>query len=108
MLSTTPAETEAPMPLYFVEHRHTAETCPTQDREMMLMLGQHVSQENANTYDIRIVSDVVHPGEHRMMLVLDAPSQEPVDRFVQPFAMVGTVDVKEVSTCEQVVATAVC
>lgn len=96
------------MTLYFVEHKHSAETCPTQDRDMMLMLGQHVTQENANTYGVKIHADVVHPGEHRMMMVLEADEQEPVDRFLQPFAMVGTVDVKEVSTCEQVVATAVC
>jgi len=96
------------MALYLVEHRHTAETCPTKNREMMLMLGKHVTQENADTFDVKIHADVVHPGEHRMMMVLEAPSQEPVDRFVQPFTMVGTVDVKEVTTCEQVVATATC
>ena len=96
------------MPLYFVEHRHTAETCPTQQPEMMKMLGQHVTQGNADTYDIRILADVVHPGEHKMTMVLEAPSQELIDRFMQPFGMVGSVEVKEVTTCEQVVATAVC
>ncbi len=96
------------MSLYFVEHRHTAETCPTRDRDMMLALGQHVTQENADTFGIKIHADVVHPGEHRMMMVLEADSQEPIDRFVQPFAMVGSVDVKEVSTCGEVVRTATC
>ena len=99
---------EVKMPLYFVEHQHTAETCPTKQPEMMRMLGQHVTQGNADTYDVRILADIVLPGEHKMKMVLEAPSQEPVDRFVQPFAMAGTVDVKEVSTCEQVVETAVC
>lgn len=96
------------MPLYFVEHKHNAETCPTKNREMMMMLGQHVTQANADTFGIKIHADVVHRGEHRMMLVLEAPSQEPVDQFVQPFAMIGSVDVKEVSTCEQVVETSIC
>jgi hypothetical protein len=96
------------MPLYFVDHQHTADTCPTKNREMMLMLGQHVTQANADTFGIKILADVVHPGEHRLNMVLEAPSQEPVDRFVQPFGMVGTVAVKEVTTCEQVVATSVC
>jgi uncharacterized protein with GYD domain len=72
------------------------------------MLGQHVSQENAAKFGIKIISDVVHPGEHRMMMVLQADSQEPVDKFMQPFGMVGSVDVKEVVTCEQVVETATC
>ena len=96
------------MTLYFVEHKHTAETCPVRDREMMLMLGDHVTQRNADTFGIKIHADVVHPGEHRMMMVLEADSQEPVDRFLQPFAMVGAVDVKQVSTCEEVVRTATC
>jgi len=96
------------MPLYLVEHRHTAETCPTKNREMMLMLGKHVTQPTADQFGIKIHSDVVHPGEHRMMLVLEAAEQSKVDEYVKPFGMVGTVEVKEVSTCEQVVETAVC
>jgi len=96
------------MPLYFVEHKHTIETCPTQQPEMMAMLGKHVSQPNAATYGIRILADVVHPGEHRMNMVLEADSQTPVEKFMEPFSMVGTVEVKQVSTCEQVVATARC
>jgi hypothetical protein len=96
------------MSLYFVEHRHSAEACPTKVREQMLMLGQHVSQENADTFGIKIHSDIVHPGEHRMMMVLEAGSKDDVDRFVQPFSMVGSVDVKEVTNCEQVVQTSTC
>lgn len=96
------------MALYFIEHRHTAETCPTKQPEMLQMLGKHVSQENADKFGIKIQSDVVIPGEHRMHMVLVAPSQEPVDKFMQPFSMVGTVDVKQVSTCDEVVATANC
>ena len=96
------------MALYFVEHRHTAETCPTQNPEMMAMLGKHVMQQNADQYDIRIIADVVHPGEHWMNMVLEAPSQQKVDEYMKPFTMVGSVNVKEVTTCEQVVATAKC
>lgn len=96
------------MPLYLADHKHTAETCPTQQPEMMQMLGQHVSQENASKFGITIQSDVVIPGEHHLMMVLAAASQEPVDQFMQPFSMVGTVEVTEVRTCEQVVATARC
>jgi hypothetical protein len=96
------------MSLFFVEHRHTADTCPTRQPDMMRMLGEHVSQGNADTFGIKIRSDIVHPGEHRMMMVLEAESREPVDRFVQPFSMVGSVDVKEVATCEEVVRTATC
>jgi uncharacterized protein with GYD domain len=96
------------MPLYLADHRHTAETCPTQQPEMMQMLGQHVSQENAGKFGVTIQSDVVIPGDHHMMMVLVADSQEPIDKFMAPFAMVGSVEVTEVRTCEQVVASARC
>jgi hypothetical protein len=96
------------MPLYLIEHKHSADTCPTKNRDMMLMLGQHVSQETADKFGIKIHADVVHPGEHRMMMVLEAAEQKPVDEYMQPFGMVGTVDVKEVKTCEEVVETSTC
>jgi uncharacterized protein with GYD domain len=67
-----------------------------------------VTQKTADTFGIKIHADVVHPGEHRMMMILEAAEQAPVERFLQPFGMVGSVDVKEVTTCEQVVATATC
>jgi hypothetical protein len=96
------------MPLFLVEHTHTAEGCPTKNREMMLMLGKHVMQVTADQFDVKIHSDVVHPGEHRMMMVLESPDQTNVEEYVKPFGMVGTVDVKPVVTCEQVVETATC
>ena len=70
------------MALFFVDHSHNADTCPTKNREMMLMLGQHVTQQNADAFGITIRSDIVHPGEHRMMMVLEAESRD-VDRDVE-------------------------
>ena len=96
------------MSLYFVKHQHTAETCPTQQPDMMKMLGMHVTQMTADKYGITIQSDVVFPREHRMNLVLLAPSEEKVKEYVAPFGMVGSVEVREVSTCDEVVATAKC
>ena len=94
--------------LFFVEHQHSAETCPTKNRDMMMMLGKHVSQPTADTFGIKIHADVVHPGEHRMNMVLECADKEKVEEYMAPFGMVGTVSVKEVHTCEQVVETAVC
>ncbi|MEX2245896.1 MAG: DUF3303 family protein [Dehalococcoidia bacterium] len=96
------------MALFFVEHRHTAETCPTRQPEMMAMLGKHVTQATADGYGIKIHADVVHPGEHWMNLVLEADSQAKVEEYVAPFGQVGSVSVKQVSTCEEVVRSAVC
>ena len=96
------------MSLYFVEHRHTAETCPTQDRDMMIALGQHVTPDSAAKFGIKIIADVVHPGEHWMNMVLDAESEENVGEYMAPFAQVGSVSIKPVTTCEEVVKTSTC
>jgi|CXWL01.1.fsa_nt_gi uncharacterized protein with GYD domain len=96
------------MPLYFFEHTHTAETCPTQKPDLMRMLGAHVTPDNAGKMGIKIHSDIAHPGEHRMMMVLEADSRQPIDEFALPFEMVGTAQVKEVTTCEAVVASGEC
>jgi hypothetical protein len=57
------------MALYLVEHQHSAETCPTKSADMMLMLGKHVTQMTADQFGIKIQADVVHPGEHRLLMV---------------------------------------
>jgi uncharacterized protein with GYD domain len=75
---------------------------------MMLMLGQHVTQDSADKFGVKIHADVVHRGEHRMMMVLEADSQAKVEEYVAPFGQVGTVEVKEVATCEEVVRTETC
>lgn len=96
------------MALFLVEHQHSAETCPTKNRDMMLMLGKHVTQMTADQFGIKIQADVVHPGEHRLLMVLEADAQATVDEYVKPFGMVGTVAVKLMKTCEEVVETATC
>ena len=94
------------MTLYFVEHKHRDDTCPTRDKNMMTMLGQHVMQGTADKFGVRIHADVVHPGEHTMNLVLEAQSPDAVANFVLPFLHVGSVSIKPVTTCEEVVAQA--
>jgi uncharacterized protein with GYD domain len=91
------------MPLYFVEHKHTDETCPTKNREMMAGLGQLVTQQTADQFGVKIHSDIVHPGEHTMNLVLEADSEDTVAKYVAPFNQVGTVNIKRVTNCEEVV-----
>ena len=91
------------MPLYFIEHQHRDETCPTHNPEMMIGLGKHVTQGTADTYGVKIHADVVHPGEHRMNLVLEADSPDKVASYMLPFMQVGSVMIKPVTTCEEVV-----
>ncbi len=91
------------MAIYFFAHQHTEETCPTQNREMMLQLAQHTTQDTAAKFDVRIHGEAVLPGEHRLMMILEAENSDKVRTYIQPFAMVGSVEVTPALTCEQVV-----
>ncbi|HZP25773.1 MAG TPA: DUF3303 family protein [Dehalococcoidia bacterium] len=91
------------MPLYVFEHQHTAETCPTNNEELMKQLAQHTTNETAATYGIRIDGEAVVTGEHRLIMILEADNLDRVNSYAQPFSMVGSVSVKPALTCEQVV-----
>lgn len=96
------------MALYFVEHQHREEVCPTGDVQMMMALGQHVTPENAAKFGVKIHSDIVLPGEHHLIMVLEADSPEKVTNFMLPFLQVGAVSFQQVKTCEEVVRTRKC
>ena len=90
------------MPLYFVEHRHTAETCPTKNPDMVRALAGHVTNENAAKFGVKIMADFVREVDHTVILVLEADSADKVAAFATPFVGVGPVTIKQGETCEQV------
>ena len=96
------------MSLFVVEHQHPADHCPAQDAQMAPMLLRHLSPENAAGYDVNIHSEAVLDGEHTLVLILDAPDTEAVQRFMAPFAQAGSVEVKPASSCETVVERGTC
>jgi hypothetical protein len=96
------------MPLYVVEHQHQAETCPAGDPLMGPMLAQYVSPPNAENFGLTIHGEAVLDGAHTLVLIVDAPEEGTVERFMTPFAQVGTVDIKAANRCETVVARAFC
>jgi hypothetical protein len=96
------------MSLFVVEHQHTAEQCPAHDAEMALMLLKHLSPENAAGYDVTIRGEAVIDNAHRLYLILDAPDREQVERFVQPFAQAGSIEIMAASSCESVVDRGTC
>ncbi len=91
------------MPLFFARHQHTAETCPAKDIEMGQMLLQHVSRANALRNNVQIRGEAVLDGLHTLILILEAPDQSTAEKFMQPFAVTGTVEVLPASNCEEVV-----
>ncbi len=96
------------MSLYFVRHQHTPETCPAKDPEMGQMLLSHLSQLNANKYGLVLQGDAVLNGQHTLVMIVDAPAPENIDRFMQPFKQAGSVEIIPASTCEAVVTRAGC
>lgn len=91
------------MSLYFVRHQHSAETCPAKNPEMGQMLVQHVDKKNARKYGVDLIGDAVLDAQHTFVLIVEAEDKEYVQNFMQPFAMAGSVEITEASSCEAVV-----
>ena len=91
------------MSLYFVRHQHSAETCPAKDPAMRQMLLEHLTVKNARKFGVDLLSDAVLDAQHTLVLIAEAEDLEYINNFMQPFAMVGSVEVVPASTCEAVV-----
>lgn len=91
------------MSLYIALHEHAADRCPAKDPKMGAMLLQHLSDENASKSGITIQGKAVADHLHRLVLIMDAPSEEVVRGYLAPFAQAGKVDILPASSCEAVV-----
>lgn len=96
------------MSLFVVEHRHDAANCPAQDPQMGQMLLRHLSAENAKSQGIAIQGEAVVDKAHQLVLILDAPDRQTVNRFMQPFSQAGSVEILPASACETVVGRGSC
>lgn len=96
------------MPLFVVQAKHAAESCPAGDPQMGPMLVSHVSKENAAKAGVTLHSDAIIDGGHTIYLIVDADSEEPIRQFMTPFAQMGTVEIWPSSSCERVVARGKC
>ncbi len=91
------------MALYFVQHKHSPETCPAQDPEQGNMLLKHLSPANARSYGVKLVADAVLDGKHTFNLILEADQAAAIEKFMEPFQQAGTVEIYPASHCEKVV-----
>jgi uncharacterized protein with GYD domain len=89
------------MPLFLIEHTHTAETCPTQNPDMVRQLRSHVSDENAAKMGVRILGDWASEPEHQVVFIVEADNPANVENLAGPFRHFGSVNVREGLTCEQ-------
>ncbi len=91
------------MALYFVRHQHTAETCPAKDPAMGEMLLAHLSRMNARKFGVDLQGEAVLDGQHTLNLIMEAKDKASVEKFMQPFAMAGSVEITAASSCEAVI-----
>jgi len=90
------------MPLFLIEHHHTAETCPTNNPEMVRALRAHVTQDNAHSMGLTLLADWANDSEHKVVMVVDSDTLAKAENFAAPFRMVGTVSIEVGGTCEDV------
>jgi DMSO/TMAO reductase YedYZ molybdopterin-dependent catalytic subunit len=96
------------MPLFVVRHQHTPESCPASDFQMGAMLLNHLSKPSVRRHGIQVHGEAVVGGEHTLYMIVDSPDLESVQKFMQPFGMVGTVDIYPSQSCVHVVASGGC
>ncbi len=96
------------MSLFVVQHRHEADRCPARDPRMAHVLLNHLSPQNTKNYGLTIRAEAVVKNAHTLFMIVDGPDRESVNRFMQPFAQAGTVEILPASPCEDVVSRGGC
>lgn len=96
------------MSLYFVQHKHNAETCPAKDPLAGGQLLSHINRVNARKYGVEVHGDAVLDNQHTFVLIVEAEDLDDVENFMQPFKQAGEVRIWPASTCETVVERAGC
>lgn len=91
------------MSLFVVQHKHDAASCPARDPSMGAMLLQHLSAANAKAFAVTIRGEAVLEGAHTLYIIAEAPDRDAMNRFMQPFAQAGSVEIWSAATCEAVV-----
>ena len=79
------------MPLFVAQHRHPPEHCPA-SAEMGSLLLSRVSAAAAARYGVTIEAEALIDGEHLLLLVVQAASQEALERFLAFLPGPGSTD----------------
>ena len=73
---------EIPIALFVAQHRHPADQCPASPGSGPLLLCR-VSAATAARYGVTIEAEALIDGEHLLLLVVQAASQQAVERFLE-------------------------
>src|SRR3984885_15322721 len=88
------------MALYLVEHQHSDSICPAQSPESARMMeGLVLGSERLRQTGVKIVEDCKVKGEHRLLIILEAPARQNAEKYAEPFKMVGATAVRDLTTC---------
>src|SRR4051794_13250902 len=96
------------MALFVVRHQHDAASCPARDPHMGGQFLNLLNRSNAREQGIHIQSEAVVSGEHALYVIAEAGTEEALRSFLEPFTMVGSVDVFPAATCARVAASGGC
>lgn len=88
------------MATYLVEHSHSGETCPAQSADNARMMeGLVLGKERLQECGVKIIEDAKVRGEHRLLIFVEAPARANVEKYAQPFGMVGPTKIFDLTTC---------
>ena len=93
---------EAPIALFVAQHRHPPDRCPASSVSGPLLLSR-VSAATAARYGVTIEAEAVMDGEHLLLLVVQAASQEAVERFLAFLPGPGYLQVLPACSAEEAV-----
>ncbi|MCJ7443512.1 MAG: hypothetical protein MUO26_03105 [Methanotrichaceae archaeon] len=95
------------MTIFAVNMKHTPESCPMFNEEVMKKLRGAISkrEELAEKYGIKILSAYTSTIEHTIFYILEASSQQSVESYFVKIGMAfwNTVDISQVTPVEDVI-----
>jgi hypothetical protein len=93
---------ETPIALFVAQHRHPPDQCPASSGSGSLLLSR-VSATAAARYGVTIEAEALIDGEHLLLLVVQAASQEAVERFLAFLPGPGYLRVLQACSAEEAV-----
>ena len=93
---------ETPIALFVAQHRHPADQCPASAGSGSLLLSR-VSAAAAARFGVTIEAEALIDGEHLLLLVVQAASQEAVQRFLAFLPGPGCLQILPACSAEEAV-----
>ncbi|MBI4444072.1 MAG: hypothetical protein HY649_11955 [Acidobacteria bacterium] len=90
------------MPLFLVQHTHTAEKCPRNNPETLRQIAAHFTANNAGKHGVKLLADWVNPPAHTAILVLETDVAEKAVSFALPLLEVGSLTIQVGATWDEV------